>query len=66
MDIREENPVPGANVVLIHVTMWERSKITKKSVHQWKKILYDRCEHSIISCIERKKKEREKDRKKEK
>ena len=67
MDIRwEENSVPGTSVVLIYVMMQERSKITKKSVHQWKKILYDRYASSNISYIERKNKEREKGRKKDK
>jgi hypothetical protein len=66
MDIRrEENSVPGVNVVLIYFTKYERSKTTKKSAHQKKKILYDRCERSIILCTERKKKEREKGRKEE-
>lgn len=58
MDIRgEENSVPGAKVVLIYVTLQERSNVTKKSVQQWKKIFYDRRERSTILFIERKKNE---------
>jgi hypothetical protein len=55
MDIRrEENSVSGANVVLIYVTIYERSKITKKSIQQWKKILYDIYACSTILYLERK------------
>jgi hypothetical protein len=58
MDIRrDENSVPGANVLLFYVMMYKRSKIMKKSIHQWKKILYVRCEHStVLLCKEKKEK----------